>query len=148
MSKKANAVKPARPAAKAAAKDDGGGAVALAINPGSMKLENVINPNRQNDQNQDAFRVLDANGERLVASGEPIVAGDTIVCEVEASGLVQAQIGNDPVDIASFAGDDPATVEMDWTAIIQVDEYYNGSGYTYDITVDTGNNPDVISIEG
>lgn len=148
MSEKANAVKPAGPAAKAVAKGGGGGVVALAILPNSMKLENVINPNRQNDQNQDAFRVLDASGERLVASGGAILSGDTIVAEAQASGLVQALNEDGIVDIVAFEGDDPVTVEIDWTEVGQVDEYYNGSGYTYDITVDTGTNPDVISIEG
>lgn len=124
----------------------------MSIQTGSMKLEDVINPNRQNSSNYDVFLVENPNDtppDRLVASGGQIKPDDAIICEADASARVAAlNASSEEVDIASFANDNPASVEVNWDEVVQVDEYYNGDGYTYDISLDDGSGTVVVTIVG
>lgn len=105
-----------------------------------LQLGNINNPT-----NSDTILVVNSSNEqRDVANGEPINSGDTIVCQTGAYGELQDATG---AMIASFADASPATVEIDWSEVLQVDEYYNGGSYSYDITVDDSGS-DVITIQG
>lgn len=115
----------------------------LMVQPNTIVLKDVINPNRQ-DNGYDVILVEnpgDTPPERLVASGGQIKDQDSIICETDASARVAAtNASNQEVDIVSVAGDNPADVIINWEEVTSVDEYYNGQGTTYDISVDDGAN--------
>lgn len=117
----------------------------LVIQPGSMKLGAITNPLRD-----DYITVKDASGDpRDVTTAAPLASGDSVICEAEASGsIVATDAAGNPALIANFSGDDPANVEVDWSQVLSVDEYYNGSGQTYDLTVEGNLNNEVITIVG
>lgn len=104
-----------------------------------MKLGVISNP-AQND----FITVHDVHGNpRQATTGEDIVSGESVICEAGASGSVVAtdpSLNPPTVTLATFAGDDPADVVIDWIDVISVDEYYNGGGQSYDITVDSNPN--------
>lgn len=143
---------PTRAAAKAVPIKGAPAASTMSIQTGSMKLEDVINPNRQNGSNEDVFLVENPNDtppDRLVASGGLIKPDDEIICEADASARVAAlNASSEEVDIVSFANANPASVEVNWDEVLQVDEYYNGDGYTYDVNLEDGSGPVIIKIVG
>lgn len=127
-----------------------GGIGAMVVDGTDMKLINVENPNRLNPQDQECILVLRSGNEFDVPEGGQIQAGDQIICEQEAGATLQGKDANGPgyLDIASFENY-PAEVTVDWSQVTNVDEYYNGSGMTYDITVDSTSAPaETVTIVG
>lgn len=115
----------------------------LTVAADTMRLEDVVNPNRQNQANADVFIVLNDNPpngvatEREVASTERIYDGDVILAEASASASVVANNTDNPpvvVTLVSFANAGPASVEVNWDEVTSVDEYYSEDGYLYQIT--------------
>lgn len=117
-------------------------AVAMSVVQSStIALGTIVNP-----VNDDHITVEDLNGNPTQATtGYPLSTGDTVFLAPEATGsIVGVDVDNNPVTIASFAGD---TVDIGWDEVISVDEYYNGSGFSWDLSIDADNSF-VITVAG
>ena len=43
------------------------------------------------------------------------------------------------MDAGEWHAVEPTTIEVDWSVVLSVDEYYNDPGFTYTIGIDDGN---------
>lgn len=65
----------------------------------------------------------------------PIDAGDAIIPAAGVYAMVENTDENNAMIVSM--DDDPATVEVDWTYVLQVDEYYNTATGRYDRWITT-----------
>lgn len=109
--------------------------------PRRLTLQNVINPG-----NNDEMVVTrgDPPAPVNVPSGGDIFSGDTINGAADASATVayvDDQTNEVDANVVGFSGAEPTVLdEVNWDEVTQVDEYYNGGTYQYDISTNLDEN--------
>lgn len=98
-----------------------------------LRLQNVVSPG-----NNDEIVVTrgDPPANVNVGSGGQILDGDLLNGAADASAdiVVWDPVGNQvDGEVLSFEGAEPTTIEVNWDEVTQVDEYYEGGPYRYDI---------------
>ncbi|MEQ2006116.1 MAG: hypothetical protein ABMA26_04900 [Limisphaerales bacterium] len=102
---------------------------------GLLKLENVF-PSGQTF----SFDPKNGNQAYPVQQGDYLPWGGMLSSAPEAGGDLTGQVqGGGTVVVVSFEDVEPTTVEVDWSVVLSVDEYYNDPGFTYTIGIDDGN---------
>lgn len=74
-----------------------------------------------------------------VGEGTVIPLGGVLDSAADAGGELTGQDNNNnTVVVVSFDDIEPAAIEVDWSVVLSVDEYYNDPGFTYTIGMDDG----------
>ena len=88
----------------------------------SLILKNVTNQDHDNEVQVD-------QGGNLVWLGDDGVLQDGAVLTSGASisACIEVDTGGGPVQAVAFSGDYPVSVEVDWSVVNSVDQYYNSN---------------------